>query len=152
MLYTEKPHDFSPLFEGAGCFLEWNGKILLLFRADDRKVDPNTWCVPSGKIEKGEQKEDGIVREVREETGISYTSHAFEYLCETYCRYTEFDFTYHVFRMKLEEEPRVTLNKEHTEYAWVTPHEALERILIRDEDAVIWLVYRNVLEREKERP
>ncbi|MBI2645335.1 NUDIX hydrolase [Candidatus Uhrbacteria bacterium] len=141
MLYREKPENFSPKFKAAGCFLEWDGNILLLFRAGDRNVDPNTWCVPAGKIEEGETKEDCIIREVKEEIGMSYTPEHFEYLHETYCRYTEFDFVYYVFRVKVQEEPKIALNREHTEYAWMTPEEALTKPLIRDEDAVIRLIY-----------
>lgn len=150
MLYTEKPHNFSPLFETAGCYIEWDGKFLILLRAPHKKVDPHTWNLPAGKIEKGEEKEDGVIREVREETGLSFSPQDFEYLCETYCRYTECDFVYYMFRVKIKEEPNIILNEEHTDYAWVTPQEALKRKLIRDEDAAIRLVYGDMFEKEIE--
>jgi ADP-ribose pyrophosphatase YjhB (NUDIX family) len=48
----------------AGIFDD-EGRILLVRRADD-----NTWCLPCGWIEPGEQPADAAVREIREETGL----------------------------------------------------------------------------------
>ena len=142
MLCTEKPENFSPLhISAAGCLVEWNGKILFLFRSANRKIDPNTWCTPGGKMEEGETKKECIAREMREEVGLSYTPETFGYIRETYCRYAEFDFVYHIFHVMVQEEPKVVLNEEHTKYAWFTPEEALTKPLIRDEDTVIRLVY-----------
>ncbi len=92
-------------------------------------------------MEEGETKEICVARELKEEIGVSFAPECIEYLHETYCRYAEFDFVYYVFRVKTEKEPKIILNEEHTEYAWFTPEEALAKPLIRDEDAVIRLVY-----------
>lgn len=62
---------------GFGVILEKGGKILM----GRRHVDPDKadsafrsageWCLPGGKMEWGETFEEGAIREVKEETGIS---------------------------------------------------------------------------------
>ena len=47
------------------------GKILLLHRRGDLSLYPGLWGLPGGGLEKGEGLEDALVREVREETGLS---------------------------------------------------------------------------------
>lgn len=141
MLYTEKPENFSPKFEGVGCFLECNGKVLLLFRSSSGKFQPSMWCTPGGKCEQGETKEESMLRELCEETGISFSDLVLQFTHTTYVQYPEVDFIWHVFKIPLLHEPVITLNGEHTEYAWFTPQEALAVNLIPDEDAVIRLVY-----------
>ena len=45
-------------------------EILLLKRSADRKVYPNLWSLPSGKMEWGEEVKEAVIREVKEETGL----------------------------------------------------------------------------------
>ena len=47
-------------------FDESREKVLLTKRADN-----GLWCLPSGGVEPGESVEETIIREVREETGLS---------------------------------------------------------------------------------
>lgn len=51
-----------------GCFLEYNGKFLILLR-QSHKPNGNTWGLPAGKVEENENERDAVVREVYEETG-----------------------------------------------------------------------------------
>lgn len=51
------------IVEAAGGIVEKEGKLLLIFR---RKK----WDIAKGKLEKGEKKKEGAVREVEEETGV----------------------------------------------------------------------------------
>ena len=53
MIYKDKPYDFDAKFEIASCFVEYNGKILLLHR-QNHKPEGNFWCMPGGKIEKSD--------------------------------------------------------------------------------------------------
>ncbi len=62
---------------GFGVILEKDGKILLGMRhpdpdkADSAFRSAGEWCLPGGKLEWGESIEDGAIREVKEETGIT---------------------------------------------------------------------------------
>ena len=62
---------------GFGVILERKGKILLGKRhpdpdkADSAFRSAGEWSLPGGKLEWGESFEDGAVREVKEETGIT---------------------------------------------------------------------------------
>ena len=62
---------------GFGVILEKDGKILLGKRhpdpdkADSAFRSAGEWSLPGGKLEWGESFEDGAIREVKEETGIT---------------------------------------------------------------------------------
>lgn len=62
---------------GLGVILRHNGKILLGKRhPDPNKADSafrsaGEWCLPGGKLNWGETFEEGAIREVKEETGIT---------------------------------------------------------------------------------
>jgi ADP-ribose pyrophosphatase YjhB (NUDIX family) len=53
----------------AALIFDEHGRILL-FKHTYRKL---AWGLPAGALEYGEQPEDGIVREIREETGLTAT-------------------------------------------------------------------------------
>lgn len=56
-----------------------NGKILLV----NQKVSPNrSWSLPGGRLEQGETLEEGIVREIFEETGLNVKVIKLLYVCE----------------------------------------------------------------------
>ena len=60
------------------CYIERDGKYLMLHRTA-REVDENKdkWIGVGGKFEEGESPEDCLLREVREETGLTLTSWAY---------------------------------------------------------------------------
>lgn len=99
-----------------------DGKVLLAKRAPQCKVAPNVWNVPAGKVKLLETSRDAVVRESLEETGLAVRVHRL--ICESAFSMKSGDetvyrnmFTYHVVP---EESVEVTLNDEHTEYAWVS--------------------------------
>ena len=56
-----------------------DGKILLV----KQKVSPNrSWSLPGGRLEQGETIEEGLVRELFEETGLKVKVVKLLYLCE----------------------------------------------------------------------
>ena len=61
-----------------GIFIE-NEKILLV---KQKVSDKRNWSLPGGKLEQGETIEQGIIREMREETGLDVEIIRLLYLCD----------------------------------------------------------------------
>ena len=142
MIYDSEPENFNPEFEVVSCFIEHSGEILLLLR-QDHKPEGNTWGVPAGKVNKGEEPLDNILREITEETGLEIASSQISYFCKVYVRYPAYDFVYHIFHSKLEGKKEVKINPdEHKEFRWAHPENALGFPLIQDLDACIRLFYK----------
>ncbi|MBN1502404.1 NUDIX hydrolase [Candidatus Woesearchaeota archaeon] len=141
MIFTQKPSSFNLKAEVAGCFMEHDGKILLLLRHENESHG-NTWGLPSGKIEGDETPKDAVIREIEEETNIVVSGKDLKYLGKVYVRYPDGDFIYHIFHSILDKLRDVKLKpEEHTQFKWVTPEEALKMPFIKDLDACIKLVY-----------
>ncbi|MFA6338916.1 MAG: NUDIX hydrolase [Candidatus Paceibacterota bacterium] len=142
MLSLTKPVRFSPVFQSVGCFLEADGEILLLHRKKTIRPGNDTWCAPGGKAKKGENEWVAIIRELQEETGFEADPVQINFFKVVYVRYPEYEFVYHMFHLELEQKPKIIIDpREHTEYVWVTPQEALSMTLIMDEDICIHLFY-----------
>lgn len=57
------------------CYLEQKGQWLMLHRIKkDHDINQGKWIGIGGKLEAGESPEECLLREVREETGLSLTS------------------------------------------------------------------------------
>jgi 8-oxo-dGTP pyrophosphatase MutT (NUDIX family) len=126
--------NFNPKFDVASCIIEYDGKILFLKRQKN-KPQPNKYSLPAGKIENDESVEDGIIREVFEETGINLKKDKVKYLKKRYVQYTNYQFIYHSFFYKLDNMPIIKINEvEDQEYKWVDIKEVLSLDLIQDED------------------
>lgn len=137
--HTTPPEDFESKIDIVGIFCEWKGKLLYLLK-QDHKPQGNTWTDPGGKVDPGETPQGAIQRELFEETGIQ--SNDIQFLKTYYERYPDIDFTYHKFRVRLEEDPAIILSpNEHKAYAWFTPEEALKQDLIPGEDEIIRDIY-----------
>lgn len=92
-----------------------SNKILLLRRGPTAKWKAGMYCLPGGKLEKGETLKDGALRELFEETSIvtyrdSLTPITIEY---------EGGYNKIVFATNLDHD-NVTLNWEHDHYIWIT--------------------------------
>lgn len=119
----------------AGALIELNtsGKILLIQRAKNLDWHPGEWEICYGRIDQFEGIESGLKREVFEELGIRNL------------KIVKVLRVWHMFRgsKKAENEligityhcrtitESIKLSKEHSNYRWVLPSEALE--LIRNE-------------------
>lgn len=143
MIFLEKPKGFIPDFHAVGCFLEADGDILMLLRSEASRLEPRKWGVPAGKVEPGETVRRALMREIDEETGLiiveptRFRFYRFVYIIYPFCR-----FYYHIFSLKFERKPEISLSKEHIDHVWVPPQEALKMSdLMLDEDYCIRLVY-----------
>ena len=124
------PEDFVAEVEAAGCYCECQNKLLFLKRAEGRP-EPKTWCIPGGKLERGENPLDAVVRELQEEAGLRLAPDQFEHIAKLYVRKPYSDHIFHIFRARLPNLPAVKLTSdEHEEALWVTIDEALELQLI----------------------
>ena len=142
MIYENEPENFNPKFSAVGCFVKYNNEILLLHR-QNYKAQGNTWGIPSGKIDEGENKLEAMVREVKEETGFKFPKSQIKYFQKVYVKFREYDFIYHIFSTKLDRQIQVEINKtEHKNSKWESPAGALLMPLIEDLDACIKLYYK----------
>jgi len=57
-------------YVGVGGIIEKNGRLLVLRRSQDKDFAPNSWEPVTGRLEKEEDPEEGVLREIKEETEI----------------------------------------------------------------------------------
>lgn len=119
------PKDFNSVLEVAGCFCEYEGKILYLRRHPD-KHQGNLWGIPGGKLDPNETPEEAVIREVFEETGLIIPKEDLEYIGPEYARH-HLEYIFHLFRAPLRSAPILNLGlAEHTDSTWVTIEEGFK--------------------------
>ncbi len=102
-----------------------------------QRQDDATWGVPSGKIEESESSFNAVIREFKEETGITLEENSVGFIKTVYISDPKKDFFFHVFIFNFEVKPEVVLNeREHQDYMWKTWQESLEMTLIWGEKEV----------------
>lgn len=150
MMHKTPPENFNPKFEVACCHVDYDGKFLMLHRADHKSAG-DKWGVPAGKVDPGETPLETAQRETREETGFNIPTQNIRFRNTVYVRYPDYDFVYHIFQAEVESMKDVMIRSdEHKDFRWMTPMEslALGDMLVPDEDACIRLIY----DIETERP
>jgi len=102
-----------------------NGSVLLCRMPIDRGVYPGQWALPGGGVEPGEQIEEALRREIREELGVELTSARPLFFTDRLREKTfpggERRLIYMVFLLyecTVATDP-IQLSDEFTEYAWV---------------------------------
>jgi len=142
MIYKTEPENFIPRFEVVSCYLEHKGEVLILHR-QDHKPEGNTWGLPAGKIDAGENEVKAISREIFEETGLSVELGELKYLEKLYVAYPTYQFIFHMFKVVLTERPVIKINDgEHKNYKWAKPADILDLDLIRDLDECLKISYK----------
>jgi mutator protein MutT len=142
-VFLEEPEMFSPQLEVAGCVCRWDQKILLLKR-NPQKPQGGAWCVPGGKLEKGETPRDAIVREVKEEIGVDLKGRKPSYFGKVFVRFPDVDFILHLFLCEFDEKPALWVApEEHEDFCWVTFDEAKKLPLIPGGQKCLQLVLKN---------
>ena len=92
------------------------GRVLLLKRAPASKGNPGKWEFPGGKVQPGEDFYRALLREIKEETGISVDLTRSFGTCESRLN------TRQVIYLVMEAKGRSTtirLSREHDKYKWV---------------------------------
>jgi 8-oxo-dGTP diphosphatase len=130
LIFFEPPAGFQPKITVAGCYCEFEDKILLLKRTP-HKHQGDTWGIPGGKLDEGETPRTAAVREVFEEVALSFQEGDLEEIGEMYIRGSLNDYIFYRFRVRLLELPVLNVNlEEHVEARWLTIEDALKLPLI----------------------
>lgn len=119
-------HAVQPTFTaGAVAIIEHDGKVLAL-----RQAHRKGWSLPGGLIDAGEQPRDAVIREVREETGMTIEPGG---AMATYF-VPEIKHIDVIFRVHCESQPHVEVASEALEAGWFAfdelpdPDESTRRI------------------------
>lgn len=103
--------------------IEKNAKILFLKRSKNNNNFKGYWQLPEGKLEFGEQSEQTLIREIKEEIGMEIVNYN---LIATHAISIKLNHgVYHLVRIiyKAEITGKIVLSGEHDQYQWVNPQE-----------------------------
>jgi 8-oxo-dGTP diphosphatase len=94
------------------------GKFLILLKSEIEDVNPNTYDIPGGRINFGEKLEDGLKREVKEETNLDIkvvgTVDAWSFVKDDQMQLV--GITY----VAIAASDKIKLSAEHSSYEWLT--------------------------------
>lgn len=121
-IHNTRPATFDSRIEVAACYVECNGKLLLLLNAPGDS-EAGSWGVPAGKLEPSETPPQGAARELFEETSISAQPSQIRSVGSLYIRKPDIDYIYHLFQIKVTSRPKIRLSTEHQDYRWVSREE-----------------------------
>lgn len=142
MIFKEAPADFKKEIDVVACYVEFDGKFILLERLP-HKTNAGKLGLPAGKVDAGESIEDAMCREIREETGIVVPKDTLKYLGELFVRNEGHDIHYHTFSTALDTEPVISISpSEHQSFVWISPSDSLNLNLIHDLDECTKLFYK----------
>lgn len=99
-----------------------NGDLLCALRSSEM-TQPNMWEFPGGKIEKGESKEEALIREIQEE--LNCTIQVYDQVEDTTYEYEKVIVRLETFHASIVEGKPI--NREHAEFRWV-PIERLHEL------------------------
>ncbi len=117
-IYKTLPKNFSPQVAIATSWIKYGNEFLFVQRSPKSK-NPLVWAVPGGKIEIGETPIQGMVRETQEETSISLKEDVVKDLGFFYIKTPQYQYTYHMFFVELNEKPPVKMSQEHNDFKWI---------------------------------
>ncbi len=105
-----------------------DGKILLLQRNSTTGFYPNVWEFPGGKLDFGEEMEEAVIREVREESNLTVKVNELIYI-SPFLMDEETEFVvmcYYCEPISLDYE--VKISREHQKFKWVEPEKLKDEL------------------------
>jgi 8-oxo-dGTP diphosphatase len=120
---TKKEIDFRLAVKA---FIVQKDKLLILKRADDDPQKPNIWELPGGRLELGEDPVFGLMREVKEETGL-YATPQQPLNIRHFTRDDNQIITMIIFLCKTFG-GTLKLSKEHSEFEWIEIKKAKQKL------------------------
>jgi len=134
MIVNGQEANFKADCEVAGCYIEHNWEFLFL-QKNNHKYYRDSWGVPAGKINPGEDVLSGLRREIQEETGIVLVQDP-TFLARFQVKHSQISFNYNAYWYKCLSRPEVTLSSEHQAFEWIKHNNVLRTKLIEDEEIV----------------
>ncbi|MCH9634555.1 MAG: hypothetical protein S4CHLAM7_13080 [Chlamydiae bacterium] len=98
-----------------------NGKLLIMKRSPNKKASPNIWETLSGRLHPNENPYEGLLREIKEESGLEVTLEKTPFDVYT-TRYLKQPMIALVFEAK-HLSGEVNLSEEHSEFQWASINE-----------------------------
>ncbi len=104
-------------------FLEYDGKFVILLR-HSHKPNGDTWGLPAGKVENGEDDKTALKRELFEETGYKAVNNELEHLGDYIFGKHGSKYTFTTYRVRLSEPQSIVIEESaHAKHKWATPVE-----------------------------
>ena len=122
--YRADKRTVNVISAGGVVFRNEDNDILLIRRADEK-----IWCLPKGKIEKGEAPIDAALREIKEETGLKVIN-AHKKICEIKFKFywpphdQNYDKIVNYFLFSTNDN-KIILEKAFDDHRWCTMDESL---------------------------
>lgn len=115
-----------------------NNRVLLLRRGKTAPWMPGKYCLPGGHAESGEDIQYAAVRELSEETGISYPVEELDSITITYSSgYSKLVWIARIV------DPKIFLNYEHDSWSWINYDELYSYPLVPRLKSTLQALYRN---------
>lgn len=101
------------------------GKFLVLKRSSSEDIFPNKWELPSGKVDFGEDPNEALVREIKEETGMLVKDFfPFKMTHYTLEKPGKKKHTIQIISLiKFQDDINIVLSGEHDKYKWISVEE-----------------------------
>ena len=100
------------------------GKVLIIKRSEYDAINAFIWEFPGGRIHYGEELQEALLREVKEETGLIVS--VGDILYATKCAFCETRHCAIISYLCNIEDETVSLSEEHTEYIWADRMQLLD--------------------------